>query len=74
MSSILEFDLLQRRAWLAEVLDSIKSNIPEEMGKAIEILSSDAISRAEEDSTIWENALDVLLSHVDHLDYARGSL
>ncbi|CAG0889143.1 unnamed protein product [Darwinula stevensoni] len=61
----------ERRAWLAEVLDSVTSNIPEEMKKAIEMLSSDAISRAEEDPTVWENALDVLLSHVDNLDYAR---
>ena len=64
--------LLQRQAFLSEVLNGMQLNVAQEIAKFLNILNSDAVTILQDDIEEQEAALDQLDEYCDDIDNAMG--
>lgn len=60
----------QRRQWLENAIKSMTIDVVELLRKQIEILKNVDKIKAEDDVSQYEDAVDTILEHVDHIDVA----
>ena len=69
---LITYLLLQRQAFLSEVLNGMQLNVAQEIAKFLNILNSDAVTILQDDIEEQEAALDQLDEYCDDIDNAMG--